>query len=114
MSQDQFKTVYELREIIQRCLKECEDAKYIQEVGYMSESSDGEIKHSGPMKIIINSDQIADHISKTIIGELLEFEVLRKLSPMFRQLRSIEKNMEFLDDKHAKDSAMQSLRIGQK
>ena len=95
---DQLKTVFEMKDIIERCLVECQEAGYITKDG----------------RIMVNTDAICDHISKTLIGELMEFEVLRKLAPMFRQLRSIEKDMGYLDDKAATASSYHSLRIGQK
>jgi hypothetical protein len=96
---DQFKTIYELKDIIKRCLNECEQAGYIATVN---------------KKIIVDEDMVAEHISKTIIGELLELEILRKLSPIFRTLDSIKVNMKFLDEKQAIDAGISNLRIGQK
>lgn len=102
---EDLKTIYELKELIERCFDECKKAGHIQEVV----DRDGDIAVA-----IINSDAIADHISKTIIGELMEFEILRKLSPMFRTFRSIEDQMKILDDKAAFQAQLPALRVGQK
>ncbi len=103
---DQFKTIYEMKAIINRCFEECKDAGHT--ISYDT------VGPHGVITVLINQDAIADHISKTLIGELLELEILRKLSPLFRQFRSIEKDLQFLDEQAARESGFQSLRIGQK
>jgi hypothetical protein len=103
---DDPKTIYELKEIIERCFKECEEAGFIRFIGFHHEG-----KEFPPTFVLVNPGGVADHISKTIIGELMEFEVLRKLAPMFRTFRSIEANMKYLDDKQTFQSQLPGIRI---
>lgn len=102
---DQFKTQFEMKEVIQRCLKECKEAGYIASFKTIN---------AGEVETIVSQDAIADHISKTLIGELLEFEIIRKLSPVIRQQRSIERDLFLLDEKQKLESSFPNLRIGEK
>lgn len=113
---EDLKTIYELKELIERCFDECENAGHIKEIKVEERVEEEGEKPVvlNPRKVIINSDAIADHISKTIIGELMEFEILRKLSPMFRTFRSIEDQMKILDDKAAFQAQLPALRVGPK
>ena len=111
-----FKTAYDMKEIINRCFKECEEAEYIGKteiIEYEGEDNN-ENPHEVEYSFIRNQDQVADHIAKTLFGELLEFEVLRKLSPLFRSVRSIEANMEHLDNVQAFEASKGNIRIGPK
>jgi len=113
----QFKTIWEMKEIILRCFKECEEAGFIRVAkgNSLSLVDQTVIKDSeGNLKVLVNQDAVADHISKTLIGELQEFEILRQLSPMFRQFDRIKNDMKILDDVAARNSGFQELRIGQK
>lgn len=118
---EDLKTIYEMKELVERCFKECEEAGHIQVKNRAStDISDVEKMHKTlevyfvKERVIVNVSEIADHISKTIIGELLEFEILRKLSPLFRSLRSIENQMKFLDDKQAFQANLPGIRLGPK
>lgn len=84
-------TQFNLKEIIKRCFDELEEATFI--IPEVPEHA-SEV----PKRIMINEDAIADHISKTLIGELLEFEIIRKAGPAFRSFESIKSSIQGLEE----------------
>lgn len=112
---DPLKTQFEMKEIIERCFEECERAGQIKRLSkqeqYIAEFETNRYDDIFEHPIIVNLDGVCDHISKTLIGELLEFEILRKLGPVIRQQRSIERDIEILEKKHMEVMGLQELRI---
>lgn len=96
------KTSLDLKEIITRCVKESEDAGHITNITELN----GKV-----IKGLINEDAFCDHVAKTVIGELHELEIIRKLAPMFRMFRSIERDMEFIENRQVAEQNIANLRI---
>lgn len=97
------KTKFEMEDIIQRCFEECISAGYVERV------DDASAKKK--VDVIINKLELARHISKTLMGELLEFEMCNRLAPYFREHNRLQRDSEFLADKQAQFNAQQGLRI---
>ena len=104
-----FKTAYQMKEIVLRCLKEAKEVGYIVERHITT--TDGKVVE---LDALVNSDELANHISKTIIGELLEFEIIRRQSAILRSQKSINQDIEYLDGEFANYQRNLALRIGQK
>jgi len=102
MTQEPRKTVYDLENIIERCFEECVKSEYIQK--QITAERD-------EIAVIVNRDEVVKHISKTIIGELHELEVIRRISPIFREFRRLEKDFQHFDDLQKLEGDLQTLRI---
>jgi hypothetical protein len=94
------KTIQDLERIIERCLNESEQAGDIKTLPKL-----------GDHKVLVNRDEVIRHISKTIIGELFEFEIIRKLAPTFRQFRSLERDLFYIEERESAASEMNKLRV---
>jgi len=95
-------TIYQLEKLIERCLNESERAGDLAVA-----NPTAKVKH----RILINEDNVIRHISMTIIGELHELEIIRKMGPMFRQFRSVERDFFFLEDQQKGFEGLQALKI---
>jgi len=109
------KTVFDLEQIIKRCFEESTKAGDIQVLDeHNTEIATFEVpalEDRTNITLLVNIDNVAIHISRTIIGELYELEVVRKLAPFFRQFRSMERDLMYLEERQAADTAMLGLRI---
>lgn len=104
--EEQRKTVQDLEQLITRCFKELEESKDIKK-----EKIYDDPKVTDTRTVIVNEENVARHISMTIIGELQELEVVRKLAPWFRQMRSLERDMEYIEMRQAAATSLLGLRI---
>ena len=110
------KTAFDIKDLIKRCFDELEQSKNITKMqlkltavgGIQTEETN--IEH----RVLLNEDIVADHIAKTLIGELLEFEILRRLGPAYRSINSVENDLNFLFRKEQQEKGLSGLRIGQK
>ena len=84
-------TIFQLQELVERAIQECVEADYIH----------GEV----------NAIESAKHISKTVIGELVELEVLRKIQAISRTQKEVSKDLEFLDSVVIEEHKKINLRI---
>ena len=101
ISEQHITTVHGLRDLIERAVREY--AKMFE-------------PHYPRTQSLFNdhSRQLADHISKTIIGESFELELVRKMRPMVREhgalmrlIGYVSKDFQFLeDDDHNYDTLM--------
>ena len=96
------KTVFDLERLIKRCFEESEKSGDIKPASGWGDRNS---------KVLVNSDAVAKHISMTIIGELFELEIVRKIAPMFRQFRSLERDLSYVEERQAADTALLGLRI---
>jgi len=51
------------------------------------------------------------HIALTIVGELHELEVIRKIGPMFRMIESLKEDFRIFDERGQEDYRIRNLRI---
>lgn len=109
MTLQQLKTQFDLEEIVKRCFAECVDAKCIEIEGQTDKHAMG-----STAKIIINEDQVASHISKTIIGELLEFEIIRRMTAVSREAPRIDRDLEYITSMERIHNEKLGIRIGEK
>ena len=93
------KTVLDLEEIVKRTLNECVEAKMI------SAEDEG--------ALYMETAKIAKHISLSIIGELHELEVLRKIGPVIRAINSIIRDFDFFDEVERNYQKAMAAKIGQ-
>lgn len=93
------KTVLDLEEIVGRALSECVEAKMI------SAEDEG--------ALYLETPKVAKHIAMTIIGELHELEVLRKIGPVIRAVSSLIKDFEFFDEVERNYQKLMATRVGQ-
>ena len=93
------KTVLDLEEIVKRTLNECVEAKMISAEG------DG--------LLYVQTEKVAKHIALSIIGELHELEVLRKIGPVIRAINSIIRDFEFFDEVERNYQKVMAAKIGQ-
>lgn len=93
------KTVLDLEEIVGRALSECVEAKMI--------SAEGE------SLLYVETEKVAKHIALTVIGELHELEVLRKIGPVIRAVNGILKDFEFFDEVERNYQKLMATRVGQ-
>lgn len=89
----------DLDKLIARCFDECE------QVGYLLKS--------GTKRVIVNQEELVKHIQKTIIGELFELEICRRLAPIFREAERLSRDFSYLEARDAQEKMMLSMRIGQ-
>lgn len=91
------KTVYQLEQIVKRALEECVQA--------------GTIRKEVVEDNHFNIDAAASHISQTIIGELHELEIIRRLAPIFREIPRLVKDFQLIDAEQATESHRAALKI---
>jgi len=110
-------TVWNLRELVERCLDEARKSGFIiVSQGTPVSEIPRDVKVEGKMQEFIQAQVIADerklaeHIALTIIGELRELEVLRKVAPMFRAFRQIENDLNELDVVAVEEFKLRNLR----
>jgi len=84
----QLKTQMDMNVIIERCFEELVKAG----VAKVSDVPKGSI-------IILDKPAAALHIQKTLIGELLEFEMIRRISPIFREFPRLESDLLYIKAK---------------
>lgn len=107
MDTENRKTIYDLEKIIERCFDEGIKAEYVSK----STGSSAEFKLSITDYIIKNRQGLITHISHTIIGELHELDLIRKLQPFARALPQILDDFSFLEDRMNSQSRKMSLRM---
>lgn len=91
------KTVYQLEQIVKKALEECVQA--------------GSIRKEVVEDNHFNMDAVANHISQTVIGELHELEIIRRLAPIFREIPRLVRDFEHVDTEQTADSRRGSLKI---
>jgi hypothetical protein len=96
-------TQFDLEELIGRCLEECVASGYIQK----SQVADSTVTH----ETIINRVETLKHISKTIIGELLEFEIIRRWAPWEREHKRLDADLQHIVEREAQYRQLLGLRI---
>jgi hypothetical protein len=121
-------TIYNLRELIERCFEEARQAGFIRvtegsPVSRLPENlavvdttealkqPDGGALTSISAQVIAEERKLAEHIALTIVGELQELELIRKIAPMFRMFRQLEQNFLELDSATEHEAKMRSLRV---
>jgi len=105
-------TVFELEDLVKRCFAELRRTdslgtakirrKGMTDSDYIEQTAD----------TILNEDEVCKHIAKTVIGELYELEICRKIGPMFRMMDQLTRDFAYLDAAQAKETALLGLRIG--
>jgi hypothetical protein len=96
-------TMYELQTLVERCFDELEGNEFISKL---------ETTEAGPgQKVIVNRQEVINHIANTIIGELHELEMIRRFAPMFREINRLAKDFEMLDEKEQLRANLSGLRI---
>lgn len=103
-------TTYELQDLIRRCLDELEQAQAIEKRP-IPEKGQGLIPIMKESLVIQDREQIIQHIANTIIGELYELEMIRKMAPIFREVRRLTDDFNMLDDRETKRVNLAGLRI---
>ena len=94
-------TIYNLRELIQRCFDEGKKAGFLLEYNAAD----------GPRVILQDEFKLTQHIALTIVGEMKELEIVRKVGPMFRMFRELEGNFKELDDAATADFKLRNMRV---
>lgn len=102
MPDDRRKTQFDMEDIINRCLDECVDAEYILRE---------EVAPDTIRLIIKNKKETVAHISKTLIGELLEFEIVRRSAPWFREYRRLDADLQIVTEAQLREQGLASLRL---
>jgi hypothetical protein len=100
-------TIYELQSLVSRCIDEAEKAEFIIELTIPSADPAVEKK----VKVLLNKEELVKHISRTIVGELFELEIIRRLAPVFREVKRLCNDFELLDIKEQERINIQGLRI---
>jgi hypothetical protein len=110
------KTVFDLPEIIIRCFEEAKKLGYIS--NYLGTTEELIERKQLPVPIIVNQNDLAHHISRTIIGELYELEIIRRIVPIFRENRALTHDFllfgdafELFYDKQIQEQQLSGLRI---
>jgi hypothetical protein len=111
------KTVFDLPEIIVRCFAEAKKLGYISD--YLGATEELVVQgRQIPVPIIVNQNDLAHHISRTIIGELYELEIIRRIVPIFRENRALTHDFllfgdafELFYDKQIQEQKLSGLRI---
>lgn len=80
------RTQFDMGGIIERCYKEA------IETGIAEEGKEGVL-------LILDRSAFALHLQKTLIGELLEFEIIRRLSPIFREIPRLDSDLNLIHRK---------------
>lgn len=111
MDQPVKKTQFEMEEIATRCLEEAVQAGYIIVYNMDVKIAGKSLGEPFKKKVIINEAELVKHICKTIIGELLEFDLIRRIAPIYREEKRIEKDLDFIAGKHMAEASFASLRI---
>lgn len=86
-------TIYQLRKVITKAFEEAEQAGLTQGAG------------------IVKKPELIEHITRTVIGELYELEVLRKIGPIFRMFKELVEDFKYLDDQQAAESKRLSTTV---
>jgi len=102
------KTIFDLQSIIEKCFEDCKKMGYLLEY----RGADGE------RLLVVNQTDLINHIRLTVIGELYELEIIRRIAPIFREHRALttdfmlfgEAFQEFYD-KEIQARQMKGLRI---
>lgn len=106
-------TIYELQALVHRCFEEAEKAGFIK--AYQTAAPPGvEVSEHAvgyTLKAITNKDELVKHISRTIVGELYELELIRRIAPIFREVKRLTSDFEFLDVKEQERINISGLRI---
>lgn len=90
-------TQHDLKKLIERCFEECE--------------RNGAIVEANNTKILLRPMVVSEHITRTIIGELYELEILRKLGPLMRQQKAIESDMKMLEERSDEEWKLAQRRV---
>lgn len=99
-------TVYNLNKLVKRCLEESTRAGDIENTTRVENNPRPTTRLT-----IVNEDAVCDHIAKTIIGELHELEIVRKVAPIFRVVRSLQDDFAVIDSEEKFHTSLQGLRI---
>ncbi len=92
-------TQYDLQALVRRCLQECEKSGHI------------EVQDEGLSLVITDREEVIKHIANTVVGELTELEIIRRIAPIMREIPRLEKDFQFLDDRARTSVAEGNLRI---
>jgi hypothetical protein len=106
----QLKTQFEMKEIIERCFEELERSGAIKPHTFRKDGSTQE----NPLKTVKtfeSASDLADHISKTLIGELLELDIIRRQAAVYREIGRLERDFVFIEAKSRDESEIPNLRI---
>ena len=95
------KTQFEMDSIIYRCYEEA------IETGIAKINSATSI-------IILDKAAFSSHLQKTLIGELLEFEIIRRISPIFREFPRLENDLNLIHRKLDEHNRLISTKVGPK
>lgn len=116
MAQVDRKTVYDLTSIIERCFEESKKMGYIRTV----KRADPEPDEATNIYYIEHKDDLVKHIALTIVGELYEFEIIRRIGPILRENRALTHDFlafgeafDLFYDKAVQDAQLHGLRIKQ-
>ena len=108
------KTIFDLEPIIKRCLEESKKMGYIKDQVVI----DPGLFAQATIQYLANQDELVHHIALTIIGELYEFEIIRRISPLFRENRALSADFlafgdafQLFYDKVIADAKLRGLRI---
>lgn len=109
----QKQTVLDLSRMIERCLKELLKARRLLNQGSYKLDEDMMQRLYLMVEERLDYETVCQHISKTIIGELYELEMVNKLAPMFRMIPQLQADFKLLDDRYAQEQKLQTLRTEQ-
>jgi hypothetical protein len=111
------KTIFNLDEIIARCIKEAKTMGYIDDKATCIVGEGIEEKAPVP-PLLVNEHDFIKHLSRTIIGELYEFEIIRRITPIFRENRALTHDFllfgeafELFYDKQIQDLQLHGMRF---
>lgn len=93
--------IFDLERIITRCFQEGRKAGWVSQV---------ETVREGDVQAIADEHKLVQHISKTVIGELHELELINRLAPIFRSIRQLAHEFEEVDAAHAAEARRLNIR----
>lgn len=112
------KTVFDLEPIIRRCFEEAKKMGYINDKKLTASAEGIEVKEGISFPQIVNQDELVHHIALTVVGELYEFEIIRRIAPIFRENRALSADFQMFGDafqlfydKTIADSKLRGIRI---
>jgi len=102
-------TMLDLEKIVERCLRESLEAgRFLSNSQYTNEIDQAAFHKS--LEQSIDFMVVSQHIAKSVIGELYEFEIIRKLAPIFRMIPQLKGDFEYIDDRFKQEEKLRSLR----
>lgn len=102
-------TVLDLDKIVERCLREALEARRFLKPNLTADLG-GEVGLHKALLENVDFQVVSEHVAKSIIGELYELEIIRKLAPMFRMVPQLQNDFGYLDSRLAQHDKLRNLR----